>query len=91
MNKCDNTTMKFTRHSRVTLSAVMLIAVTLVSCRGQLSDKPPIHPQQNMYFQERFNAQQENPFFDDNRSMRPPVAGTVARGALRDNPELYEG
>jgi mono/diheme cytochrome c family protein len=91
MNKCDNTTMKFTCYSRVTLSAILLIAVTLVSCRGQLSDKPPIHPQQNMYFQERFNAQQENPFFDDNRSMRPPVAGTVARGALRDNPELYEG
>ncbi len=91
MNKCDNTTMKFTRHSRVTLTALMLIAVTLVSCRGQLSDKPPVHPQQNMYFQERFNAQQENPFFDDNRSMRPPVAGTVARGALRENIELYEG
>ncbi len=83
--------MKFTRHSRVTLTALMLIAVTLVSCRGQLSDKPPVHPQQNMYFQERFNAQQENPFFDDNRSMRPPVAGTVARGALRENIELYEG
>lgn len=91
MNKCDNTTMKFTRHSRVTLSVIMLIAVTLVSCRGQLSEKPPVHPQQNMYFQERFNAQQENPFFADNRSMRPPVEGTIARGGLRENTELFEG
>ena len=44
-----------------------------------------------MNFQERFNAQQENPFFEDGMAMRMPVEGTVARGFLRDNPEFYEG
>ncbi len=73
------------------ISALLLISATLMSCRGQKSEKPPILPQQNMYLQERFNAQQENPFFEDGRAMRMPVEGTIARGQLRDNPALYEG
>jgi hypothetical protein len=55
------------------ISALLLISATLMSCRGQLSEKPPILPQQNMYLQERFNAQQENPFFEDGRAMRMPL------------------
>lgn len=62
-----------------------------MSCRGQLSEKPPISPQQNMQFQNRFNAQEKNEFFANNMSMRPPVDGTIARGKLRQNPEVYEG
>lgn len=91
MNKHNHISMNLPFCSRGSLAAVLLLAVTLVSCRGQLSDKPPVQPQQNMFYQERFNAQQENPFFDDNRAMRMPVEGTVARGELRDNIELYEG
>jgi hypothetical protein len=34
---------------------------------------------------------QPSDFFPDGRSARTPVAGTVARGQLRDNPALYEG
>jgi mono/diheme cytochrome c family protein len=71
--------------------AVLLASLTLVSCRGQLSEKPPIHPNQNMDFQERFNAQQSNPFFEDGRSMRTPVEGTVSRGNLRLDLAKYEG
>ena len=71
--------------------AVLLASLTLVSCRGQLSEKPPIHPNQNMDFQERFNAQQSNTFFEDGRSMRTPVEGTVARGNLRLDRAMYEG
>lgn len=44
-----------------------------------------------MQFQNRFNAQEKNEFFENNMSMRPPVDGTIARGKLRQNPELYEG
>ncbi|MEX2573363.1 MAG: c-type cytochrome [Balneolaceae bacterium] len=79
------------RSNRVSLAVLLLTAVTLVSCRGQLSDSPPYHPQQNMYFQERFNSQEANPFFEDNRAMRLPVEGTVARGQLFDDVELHTG
>ena len=55
------------------------------------SDKPPVHLNLNMDFQERFDPQEANPFFADNRSMRPPVPGTVARGTLREDVAFYEG
>jgi mono/diheme cytochrome c family protein len=71
--------------------AVLLASLTLVSCRGQLSEKPPIHPNPNMDFQDRFNAQESNSFFEDGRSMRTPVEGTVARGNLRLDRAMYEG
>jgi len=56
------------------------------------SEKPPIMPQQNMAFQDRFNAQEENTFFADGRAMRTPVEGTVALGKMRgDNVGFFEG
>ena len=70
---------------------LLLISIVMMSCRGQKSDKPPIHPQQNMDEQQRFNAQQVNPFFEDGRSMREPVKGTVARGNLLHDTVLFEG
>ncbi|MDG5765971.1 cytochrome c [Balneolales bacterium ANBcel1] len=73
------------------LLSILLLAVLLGACRGQPSDKPPIHTQYNMYWQDRFNAQQENPFFADGRSMRSPVEGTVARGLLEDDPAYFHG
>ncbi len=73
------------------IAVLLFIAATVMGCRGQKSEKPPVMPQQNMAFQERFNAQQENPFFEDNRSMRMPVEGTISRGNMRDNPTVYEG
>lgn len=80
--------MKFST-SRIAI--LLFTPLLLMSCRGQLSEKPPISPQQNMQFQDRFNAQEENEFFANNMSMRPPVDGTIARGKLRQNPEVYEG
>jgi len=73
------------------LASLLFISLLLMSCRGQLSEKPPISPQQNMMFQDRFNAQEENEFFANNMAMRPPVEGTVARGKLRQNSALYQG
>lgn len=73
------------------LLALSLVALTLLSCRGQTTDKPPVHLNQNMDFQERFNAQEENNFFADGRAMRTPVEGTIARGNLRQNSVVFEG
>lgn len=55
------------------------------------SERPPIHPNLNMDFQEKFEAQEANPYFADGRAMRVPVAGTIARGFLRADSRLYTG
>ena len=75
------------------LSTLLLLAafVGLTGCQGSLSEKPPVHLNQNMDFQERFDAQESNAFFADNRAMREPVKGTVARGLLKDDTVLWTG
>jgi mono/diheme cytochrome c family protein len=65
--------------------------VTLCACRSTVSEKPPVHLNQNMDFQERFDPQEANDFFADGRSMRRPVPGTVPRGFLREDVRFYEG
>lgn len=55
------------------------------------SENTPVHPNLNMDFQERFDPQEQNTFFADNRAMRPPVPGTVARGFLNDDTRFYQG
>ncbi len=69
--------------------AVLLILAT--GCRGMRSERTPIHISPNMDYQERFEAQERNTLFEDNRAMRPPVAGTVARGFLREDQRFYAG
>lgn len=44
-----------------------------------------------MHVQPRYNPYDPSAFFDDGRSSRPPVPGTVARGELRINTALYAG
>ena len=73
------------------LFAFLMVAAALSACRGQPSQKPPIHLNPNMDWQEKFKPLEANPFFEDRRSMRAPVEGTVARGLLRDNTPYYEG
>ncbi|QXD15963.1 cytochrome c [Rhodocaloribacter litoris] len=70
---------------------LVLAGFVLAGCRGTISEKPPIHINPNMDFQERFEAQEANAFFADGRAMRPPVPGTVARGFLREDSRFYEG
>lgn len=69
---------------------LMLIAL-MGACGGQPSEKTPIHTQYNMHWQNRFNAQEENPFFEDRRAMRTPVEGTVARGKLENDLAYFQG
>lgn len=60
-------------------------------CRGQKSKSPPIHPNLNMDFQTSLKTQEEAPFFEDGRAMRPEVLGTVARGSLVGSAEFRTG
>ncbi len=70
---------------------VLLAALVWMGCRGTSSSDPPVHLNRNMDSQNRFDPQEANPFFADNRSMRPPVPGTVARGMLREDTRFYDG
>lgn len=73
------------------LTGLVLVALVLAGCRGIQSDNPPIHPNLDMDFQQKFGPQEANPFFEDNAAMRTPVPGTVARGELQDSSALYRG
>lgn len=72
------------------LLSFMAIAF-LAGCQGMPSEKPAIHINPNMDWQEKFKAQQPNPFFEDNRADRQSVAGTVARGGLQLDVAYYQG
>lgn len=73
------------------IGTLLVASVLLAGCRGSTSPNPPIHPNLNMDFQEKFEAQEENPFFADNAAMRQPVPGTVARGLLKEDTRFYAG
>ena len=75
------------------LSSLLIAAVVLIGtgCKGSLSEKPPVHLNQNMDFQERFDPQESNDFFADGRAMRAPVRGTVARGFLKEDTAYWTG
>ena len=64
---------------------VLLVATMLVGCRGNRSPDPPVHLNQNMDFQQKFEAQESNAWFNDGRGMRQPVEGTVSRSSLTDD------
>ena len=59
---------------------ITLTFVTLVTgCIGAESGEPPVVGIRNMYNQPRYDTQERQPFFADQRSMRPGVDGTVSR------------
>jgi len=64
---------------RALLSPLVLVTLTSVGCIGGESAEPPIVGIRNMYDQPRYDAQERQPFFPDQRSMRPQVEGTVSR------------
>ncbi len=70
---------------------VWVVAGCLAGCRGGSSSEPPVHLNLNMDHQHYFEAQEENPFFEDRRAMRPQVPGTVAREQLHEDEHLYRG
>ena len=56
-----------------------LATLSLAGCRS------------DMHVQPRYNPLDQSEFFEDGRSARPAVPGTVARGQLRIDEHLYTG
>ena len=81
----------FRTHINVLGPCALVLILVLAGCRGSSSSRPPIHISPNMDMQEKFEAQERNPFFADGRAMRVHVQGTVARGGLREDTEYYDG
>jgi mono/diheme cytochrome c family protein len=74
------------------LATAALIPLACVArARVVHSPLPRLHLVPDMDNQGRFEAQQENPLFADRRAMRPPVAGTVARGELAEDERYHRG
>lgn len=84
--------------------AVTAAAGLSSACHGNRSEQPPVHIIQNMDFQARFDAQEQNDYFKDvdcakaknhhscfGRAARLPVEGTVAVGHLKDDDEYHQG
>lgn len=74
---------------------LVLISWLPLAIGFQGTTKPSPHPRvhfiQDMDRQPKYRTQSANPLFVDGRAMRPPVAGTVARGELRLDDHLYRG
>jgi len=68
-----------------------VMGVALPACQGNRSEKPPVHLIWNMDFQDKWDPQEPTTFYADNRAMRPPVEGTVARGFLKADDLLWRG
>ena len=70
----------------------LVLGLSLAGCvRGCHSSRPPIHPNPNMDYQEKYQPQEESDFFYDGAATRLPVAGTVARGELVVDVALQSG
>lgn len=67
------------RPTQVAMLGAALCGVVLGGCRGGVSEEPPIVPIRGMYNQPRYDDQEKSAFFEDGRTMRPPVEGAVAR------------
>lgn len=67
------------RGQAVHIALVLLLFSFGVGCRQDMHDQPKYEPLER------------STFFGDERSARPIVEGTVARGHLRDNPEYFTG
>jgi mono/diheme cytochrome c family protein len=71
---------KNTKRAAVTaVRGAMLICLWLSGCQQEMATQP------------RYEPLDRSEFFDDQRSARPLVEGTVARGFLRDDEHLYRG
>ena len=67
---------------------LVLALFMIIGCEGTTDIE---RLRQEMYNQSRFEPLEKNSFFADNRSSRPWIKGTVARGHLRTDAHLYTG
>jgi mono/diheme cytochrome c family protein len=78
------------RHAAFWLGAGLAF-VSLLGCHGETSAEPPIQLERNMFDCERYNPESYSTFFSDHRTMRTPVAGTIARDFYEDDSESSTG
>ena len=69
----------FSAYSAVSALIVVFVALAGAGCRQDMHDQPKYVPMR------------ESTFFNDVRSARPIVEGTVARGQLQEDTMLYTG
>ena len=70
----------------------VVLGVAASGClRGSESSEPPIHPNPNMDYQEKYQPLEASAFFYDGKAMREPVPGTIARGELQEDAAFHEG
>ena len=72
-------------------SLALLPPVFIASARSTTSELPRLHNFFNMDFQPKYKSQTTTSLFEDKRSMRPRLVGTVPRGSLKENPEFEFG
>ena len=83
---------KFIWMAAAILFVLSLIPVAMVAkARASTSTKPRLSFISDMDHQPKFKAQTTSNLFADGRSMRPQVAGTIARGDLREDDRYYRG
>ncbi len=76
-------------HTSICQRAATFIPLSLaVKGRFATSDKPRYHVWPDMDFQRKRKTQTGWEGFEDGRSMRLPVEGTIPRGELRDDFEI---
>lgn len=81
----------------ILLGALLLVltglipAMIVLNMRAGFSDLPRWHVWFDMDFQPKKKPQQQTTIFQDGRSMRPQVDGTVARGQLSEQDPFYLG
>ena len=85
--------MNSTAFTKGLLLAGAALLTGLASCRGGISEKPPLHPVLDMDFQQKVKAQMGSDLFADGRAMRTAPAGTVAWGSLQEKQDqrYFEG
>jgi mono/diheme cytochrome c family protein len=78
--------------NRVALAFLAALALaSVVGCQDQRGEDPPILPERNMFDTERYNPESFSQFFADHRTMRTPVAGTIARESYEDRADVRTG
>lgn len=76
----------------LTLAIVALIPPVVIAQMWAIpSNKPRIHPIQDMDMQPKLKTQRASNMFADGRGMRPPIPGTIPRGELQADSVMYRG
>lgn len=77
---------------------LMLPPAAIFKAMGKTSRAPRLHFMPDMDWQDKVKAQNvspawadETPIFADDRGMRKPVEGSIARGQLRFDTEMFQG